>query len=126
MQNVFVPLIIFYALYQGLRVITDFFLKRMLIKRNHFDRAEVLSQGLALPSNTETPTPEPNRYPSLKWGLVAFMAGAGFVLIDILKRLPIGQFDEYNSALPIGIELMFISAGFLMYFFIATFKKKDS
>lgn len=126
MQNVLTPLIIFYALYQGLRVITDFFLKRMLIKRNHFERADILSQGLVEPSNSEVQTSEPNRYPSLKWGLVVFMAGAGFVLIDILKIQTVLRMDDYNSVLPIGIELMFISAGFLMYFFIATFKKKDS
>jgi len=126
MQNVLIPLIIFYSLYQGIRVITDFILKRMLIKRNHFERAEILSQGLALPSNTETPTPEPNRYPSLKWGLVAFMAGAGFVLIDILKVQTVLRMNDYEAVLPIGIELMFISLGFLLYFFIATFKKKDA
>jgi hypothetical protein len=125
MQDIFLPLIVFYALYQGIRVITDFILKRMLIKRNHYDRAEILSQGLALPANAETSATEPNKYPSLKWGLVAFMAGAGFVLIDILK-IQMPHMDEYNSALPIGIELMFISAGFLLYFFIATFKKRDS
>ncbi len=125
MHDIFIPLIIFYALYQGIRVITDFILKRMLIKRNHFERAEILSQGLALPLNTEPSVVEPNKYPSLKWGLVAFMAGAGFVLIDILK-IQMPQMNNYDSALPIGIELMFISAGFLIYFFIITFKKKDA
>lgn len=126
MRDIFIPLIIFYALYQGIRVITDFILKRMLIKRNHFDRAEIISQGLALPSNTEVSSPESNKYPSLKWGLVAFMAGAGFVLIDILKIQTVLRMDDYNSMLPVGVELMFISAGFLLYFFIITFKKKGS
>src|ERR1035437_3592048 len=111
-----IPLILFYALYQGIRVITLFILKRMPIKRNHFERADILSQGLAEPSNSEVQTSEPNRYPSLKWGLVVFMAGAGFVLIDILKMQTVLRMDDYNSVLPVGIELMFISAGFLLYF----------
>jgi hypothetical protein len=66
---------------------------------------------------------EPNKYHSLKWGLVAFMAGAGFVLIDILKMQKI-FFDNYNTVLLLGIELMFISAGFLLYFVIANYKSK--
>jgi len=31
---------------------------------------------------------------------------------------------DYHSVLPIGIELMFISAGFLLYFVIANYKSK--
>ena len=112
----------FYATYQVIRSLTDYFLKRSIIKTGHFDRADILSQGLIITSETES-SPEPNKYPSLKWGLVVFMAGAGFVLIDVLK-LERPQMNDFNTVLPIGIELMFISAGFLLYFLIASYKSK--
>jgi hypothetical protein len=120
-EIIIVPFI-FYMIYMVIRVFTDFFLKKKIINSGHFERAGILSQGLNLPSEVEA-APESNRYPSLKWGLVAFMAGGGFVLIDILKRANLIDLN-YNSVLPIGIELMFISAGFLLYFFIANYKSK--
>jgi len=113
---------LFYGIYMVVRILTDYLLKRRIIKSGHFDRADILSQGLIITSEAET-MPESNKYPSLKWGLVAFMAGAGFVLIDILKMQKI-FFDNYNTVLPLGIELMFISAGFLLYFIIANYKSK--
>jgi hypothetical protein len=115
-------LALFYAIYQLVKLLTNYYLKRAIIKTGHFDRAEILSQGLIVMPEVET-YPEPNKYPSLKWGLVAFMAGAGFVLIDVLN---LDQMPNNNTitVLPIGIELMFISAGFLLYFVIANFKSK--
>ena len=113
---------LFYAIFMVVRILTDYLLKRRIIRSGHFDRAEILSQGLIITSESET-IPESNKYPSLKWGLVAFMAGAGFVLIDILRVATILELNQ-NSFLPIGIELMFISAGFLLYFVIANYKSK--
>lgn len=113
---------LFYAIYMVVRLLTDYGLKRTIIKGGHFEHANTLLQGSVPPIEVER-TSEPNRYPSLKWGLVAFMSGAGFVLIDILKVATVLDFG-YNSVLPIGIELMFISAGFLLYFFIASYKSK--
>lgn len=112
----------FYAIYQVIRLLTDYFLKRSIIRTGHFDHADILSQGLIITPETET-NPESGKYPSLKWGLVVFMAGAGFVLIDLLK-LEGPRMNDFNTVLPIGIELMFISAGFLLYFVIVNFKRK--
>jgi hypothetical protein len=113
---------LFYGIYMVVRILTDYLLKRRIIKSGHFDRADILSQGLIITSESET-MPEPNKYPSLKWGLVAFMAGAGFVLIDLLSLNKFGM-NNVISMLSIGIELMFISAGFLLYFIIANYKSK--
>jgi len=113
---------LFYAIYMVVRLLTDYSLKRTIIKGGHFEQANTLLLGSIAPIEIERIS-EPNRYPSLKWGLVAFMSGAGFVLIDILKVATVLDFN-YNSFLPIGIELMFISAGFLLYFFIASYKSK--
>jgi len=115
-------LALFYAIYQLVRLLTDYFLKRSIIKTGHLDRADILSQGLIVTPEAET-YQEPNKYPSLKWGLVAFMAGTGFVLIDLLNLDRLGEYNNI-TVLPIGIELMFISAGFLLYFFIANYKTK--
>lgn len=114
---------LFYAIYQVVRLLTDYFLKRRIIRSGHFDRAEILSQGITITPEVGTVS-EVNNYPSLKWGLVAFMAGAGLILIEILKVTTVLDFNNYNSVLPVGIELMFISAGFLLYFLIANYKSK--
>ena len=53
----------------------------------------------------------------LKWGCVLFMAGLGLVVDHYLSY-------EYDSVLPFGIELMFIAAGFLIYYFFITLKQK--
>jgi len=53
----------------------------------------------------------------LKWGCVLFMSGLGLVVTHYLS------YDE-DSVLPYGIEIMFIAAGFLIYYFIITLKQK--
>ena len=113
---------LFYAIYMVVRVLTDYSLKRSIIKGGHFDQANTLLQGSFAPLEFERSS-EPNRNPSLKWGLVAFMAGAGFVLIDLFNLSHLGM-NNVITILSIGIELMFISAGFLLYFFIASYKSK--
>ena len=95
----------------------DFLLKRKIIKAGHIDKAGILDPVTAFS--------EENRYPTLKWGLVTLMAGAGLILIELLSRGgQISWVKDYNSLLPIGIELAFISAGFLVYFFIVTARKR--
>ena len=73
---------------------------------------------------------EANKYPSLKWGLVAFFAGIGFIIINSMSPSLYNQ-DNYrnfteNSVLPFGIELVCISLGFIVYFLIVTFMKKKN
>jgi hypothetical protein len=54
----------------------------------------------------------------LKWGCVLFMSGFGLVVTHYLS------YDE-DSVLPYGIEIMFIAAGFLIYYFFITLKHKQ-
>ena len=55
---------------------------------------------------------------------MTLFAGAGMILIQILSRAGRLNWDQGADAfLPLGIELVFIAAGFLTYFFIATSKK---
>jgi hypothetical protein len=122
--------VIFFAIYQIIKNLTDFLLKRKIIKAGHFDNAGILNQEVSsLPSANQ----EANKYPSLKWGLVAFFAGVGLILINQMSpALGGGNYWESNnnnfmehSLLPFGIELVSISLGFLTYFLIVTFMKKE-
>ncbi|MFB0945595.1 MAG: hypothetical protein ACI964_000923 [Spirosomataceae bacterium] len=92
-------------------IITNYLLKRRLIQSGNLD-AE--SQKLLSKSFVNM------KFDNLKWGLVILFAGIGLVIIEMLP-------DVYveNSALPIGIELIFIAIGFLTYFFYVKDKGKS-
>jgi len=125
MNQVLMAAVIFFAIYQILKNFTDFLLKRKVIKAGHFDNAGILDQKVASvsPENQEA-----NKYPSLKWGLVALFAGIGFITINSMGPSLYNE-DNYrnfmeNSMLPFGIELVSISLGFIVYFLIVTFMKR--
>ena len=125
MNQVLMAAVIFFAIYQIIKNFTDFLLKRKVIKAGHFENAGILDQKVAsvTPENQEA-----NKYPSLKWGLVAFFAGIGFIIINQMGPSLYNE-DNYrnfmeNSMLPFGIELVSISLGFIVYFLIVTFMKK--
>jgi len=109
-----VTAVVFFGLYSILKVLTDYLLRRKIVKSGHIDKAGIL----------ETIEGETNKYPTLKWGLVTLFAGVGMILIQILSRAGRLNWDQGADAfLPVGIELVFIAAGFLVFFFIATTKK---
>lgn len=54
----------------------------------------------------------------LKWGCVLFMSGLGLVVTHYLPY-------EDDSVLPYGVEIMFVAAGFLIYYFFITWKQKQ-
>ena len=99
------------------RQLSEHFLKRKLINNGHVEQAGILVTPVA-------PAEESQRYPSLKWGLVAFMAGLGLIIIEIIRSYPAVNGDLYDTALPYGIELVFISLGFLIYFFLVNRLRK--
>lgn len=110
MVELLVTIVVFFSFYHIFKLLSDHILKSRLIKAGHIDKAGIL----------ETPkvNAEVNKYPSLKWGLVALMTGIGFIIIEIM-RIYVPQTIDYNNAvLPVGILLVFISMGFLIYFFI--------
>ncbi len=125
MNDVLMAAVVFFAFYQIIKSFTDFLLKRKIIKAGHFENAGILDQKIAS-ANVESQ--EANKYPSLKWGLVAFFAGIGFIIID--QMTPGGNDNEnyrnfmQNSMLPFGIELVSISMGFIVYFLIVNFSKR--
>lgn len=125
MSDVMMAAVIFSAIYLVLKNFTDFLLKRKIIKAGHFDNAGILNQKVSSGSSDDQ---EANKYPSLKWGLVAFFGGLGFIIIDQMSPFSnnMGDYSNYmdRSLLPFGIELVSISMGFMVYFLIVTFMKK--
>ncbi|MBN2774478.1 MAG: hypothetical protein JXR31_09545 [Prolixibacteraceae bacterium] len=115
-EDVFIPAIVFFGSYHLIKLISDHLLRRKIIKAGHIDKAGILEQKKVI--NDET-----DRYPSLKWGLVALMAGLGFILIEVLRSINPNLIDYRDAIMPIGILLVFISLGFLIYFFIMNARK---
>jgi len=129
-NEVLMASVIFFAIYRILKNFTDFLLKRKVIKAGHFDSAGILDQKVASisPELISPENQEANKYPSLKWGLVAFFAGIGFIIINQMSPSLYNE-DNYrnfmeHSMLPFGIELVSISFGFIVYFLIVNFSKK--
>ena len=124
-HDVLMAAVVFYAIYPILKNFTDFLLKRKIIRAGHFENAGILDQKVA---SLEPESREANKYPSLKWGLVAFFGGLGFILIDQMgpgmSRLDNYQNFMQHSVLPFGIELVSISLGFIIYFLIVNFINK--
>ena len=125
MNEVLMASVVFFAIYQVLKNFTDFLLKRKIIKAGHFENAGILDQKVA---SASIENQEANKYPSLKWGLVAFFAGIGFIIINIMSPSLYNE-QNYrhfmqNSMLPFGIELVAISMGFIIYFVIVNFSKR--
>lgn len=118
MEDVLIIIVVFGGIYYVIKVFTDFLLKRKLIKAGHVDKAEVLD---TTPKNKEE-----NIYPTLKWGLVILFAGLGLLVISlIVKSDSMSNYDRIvESYMSVGIELIAISLGFLVYFLITRLRSK--
>lgn|SRR5690554_1294980 len=110
MNELLITAVVFFSFYQVFKLLSDHILKSKLIKLGHIEKVGILEPTT---SNEET-----NKYPSLKWGLVALMTGIGFIIIEVLRIYYPETTDYRNVALPVGILLVFMSLGFLTYFFI--------
>ena len=117
LSDILIPAIVFFAIYHIFNLLADFLLKRKLIKAGQYEKVSILEPH-------QPTSEEVNRYPSLKWGLVALMAGLGLILIEVLRQVNPELIDYRDAVLPIGILLVFVSLGFLIYFFIMNAKKK--
>jgi hypothetical protein len=115
MEEIVVTAIVFFGIYQIIKLFSDHFLKRKIINSGHFEKADILGPVV---ENIE----KENRYPSLKWGLIAFMGGLGLIIIETIRVNRPEFINVHDAFMPLGIELVFISAGFLLYFFIANRK----
>ena len=117
MEEILVTAVIFFAAFHIIKLISTHLLKRKLIKAEQYERVGIL----------EEPTPvndEKNSYPSLKWGLVALTTGIGFIIIEVLGLFNKDIIYGRDAVMPLGIIMVAISTGFLIYFFIVNGKKK--
>ena len=96
LSEILVTAVVFSGIYYILSLLADYLLKRRLIKSEQYDRVGILD-------NPKPTTEEVNKYPSLKWGLVALMAGLGLILVEWLRWQYPEQINDYRSALPFGI-----------------------
>jgi hypothetical protein len=116
MTDALITAIVFFGIYMLIKCFTDYLLKRRIIISGHIDKAAILEP---LQSKEE------NYYPTLKWGLVSFFAGIGLLVIAYFMN---NQNPDWiygtGSYAAIGIELISISLGFLIYFIFT--RKKPS
>ena len=119
MNDVITAAVIFFGMYHIFRLLFNFLLRRRIIKAGHFDKAGILEpMKLDFINDSETV----HRYPSLKWGLLALCAGLGLIIIELIRQGN-GWSDWINPLMPLGIELVAIAVGFLIYFLIINRKK---
>jgi hypothetical protein len=103
--------VVFFGAYHIIKLFSTHLLKRKLIKAEQYERVGILEEPKV--ENDET-----NRYPSLKWGLVALMTGLGFIIIEVMGLFNREMVRGRDAVLPLGILMVCISLGFLIYFFI--------
>lgn len=106
MQDVLMPIAIIgsfgVSLYFFTKTLTDYILKKKMIEKGY-----VNDDTQAIFRNTNVP----NRYGSLKWGLIALFGGLSLILIDYLDLEP-------GSPSPFGIIAISLSIAFLVYFYV--------
>ncbi|MBT1705471.1 hypothetical protein [Chryseosolibacter indicus] len=86
------------------KVITDYMLRKKMIDKGYVgEEAQSIFKTYASSS--------PNRYASLKWGLLFFTGGISLIIIDLIEVRP-------DSPLPYGVFTVSVSLGFLIYYFL--------
>ena len=81
----------------------NFILKRRMMELGHIDAASI--EFLSKPGES--------KLQNIKWGLLCFFGGLGLVVIQFLP------YKDEQSPLPYGIEAIFLSIGFFLYYIFA-------
>lgn len=106
MEHVLMPIAIIgsfgVSLYYFTRTLTNYILKKKMIEKGYVNDD---TQAIFRDTNA------PNRYGSLKWGLIALFGGLSLILIDYLDLRP-------GSPSPYGIVAISLSVAFLIYFYL--------
>lgn len=106
LRDVLMPLVILGTIGGSIvlftRTISDYILKKKMIEKGYVNED---TQAI-FKRNTDE-----NRYSSLKWGLIILFAGLSLVLMDFIDY-------DTQSPLPYGLFAVFVSLGFLIYYFI--------
>lgn len=106
LRDVLMPLVILGTIGGSIvlftRTISDYILKKKMIEKGYVNED---TQAI-FKKNTDE-----NRFASLKWGLIILFAGLSLVLMDFINY-------DSRSPLPYGLFAVFVSLGFLIYYFI--------
>jgi hypothetical protein len=106
LRDVLMPLVILGSIGGSIiiftRTISDYILKKKMIEKGYVNED---TQAI-FKKNTDE-----NRFSSLKWGLIILFAGLSLVLMDFIDY-------DTRSPLPYGLFAVFVSLGFLIYYFM--------
>ena len=84
------------------RTISDYILKKKMIEKGYVNED---TQAI-FKRNTDE-----NKYSSLKWGLIILFGGISLVILEYIPH-------DTESPLPYGLFAVFVSLGFLIYYFM--------
>lgn len=84
------------------RTISDHVLKKKMIDKGYVSED---TQAIFKRDSRE------NKFSSLKWGLILLFAGLSLIIMEYLEY-------ERRSPLPYGVFAVFVSLGFLLYYFM--------
>lgn len=106
LRDVLMPLVVLGTIGTSIvwftKTLSDYILKKNMIEKGYVNED---TQAI-FKKNTDE-----NRYSSLKWGLIILFGGLALVLMDFI------DYDS-RSPLPYGLFAVFVSLGFLIYYFI--------
>ncbi|UKB82199.1 hypothetical protein LF887_14410 [Chryseobacterium sp. MEBOG06] len=88
-------------------VMTNYDLKKKILNKEHIDEKMFLILNNLTGLGSEM----------LKWGIILMFGGIGLIVLEFLP------YNE-NSPLPYGVVTVFVSLGFLTYYFLMKNKKK--
>lgn len=112
LRDVLMPIAIIgsfgYSIWAFTKVMTEYILKKKMIDKGFVNDT---TQAIFKSQNGFE-----DSYPSLKWGLIVLAIGLALITISLIDIHP-------DSPLPYGLLAVFVSVGFLAYYFIV---KKDN
>ncbi|HBK89044.1 MAG: DUF6249 domain-containing protein [Cyclobacteriaceae bacterium] len=111
LMNVLMPIAIMGSFSAGVyfftKVLTDYQLRKRMVDKGFVNEE---TQAIFKQHSSE------NKATSLKWGLIILFSGLALILMEYIPAGP-------ESPLPYGVFSVFVSLGFLIYYFMV---KKDS
>lgn len=97
------------SVYYFTKVMTDYVLKKRMIEKGYV--SEEAQSIFRQQKESE------DKYASLKWGLIIFFSGLSLVLLEFIPT-------RGDSPLPYGLFAVFVSGGFLLYYFLVRHETK--
>lgn len=103
LQHVLVPIVFFMGIVIIVIAILNFILRLRIINSGQKDAEYIKLLGHAFDYQSS----------ALKWGLLLLYGGIGLIVIHFIP-----DDRDFESSLLLGIEAVFLAAGFLTYYFI--------